>query len=111
MTVYRLSIHNSVEEKILELQEKKRKLANAAIEGGKTMGKLTMNDMMSLFKRDAEFDYRHADDASETELFSRGKVLDSQEGLSQRTDSTAYVKRKAGSLGFKRQEDSVYGRR
>ncbi|OCK73707.1 hypothetical protein K432DRAFT_264074, partial [Lepidopterella palustris CBS 459.81] len=32
VVVYKISIHSSVEERILELQEAKRKLANAAIE-------------------------------------------------------------------------------
>ena len=97
VTVYRLSIHNSVEERILELQEAKRKLANAAIEGGKAIKNLTMKDMMALFSRESEYDKRHDDDAKDMELYGR---------------------RKAGSLGFKavkrterRDEGGAYGRR
>lgn len=47
--VYKLTVGNTVEERIIELQEKKRELAKAAIEGGKAVAKLTMKDIMSLF--------------------------------------------------------------
>jgi hypothetical protein len=55
--VYRLTIADTVEERILDLQEAKRKLANAAIEGGKAIGKLSMKDILALFRRDAEHDH------------------------------------------------------
>ena len=122
VTVYRLSIHNSVEERILELQEAKRKLAQAAIEGGKAIGKLSMKDILNLFKRDAEYDQQHVDDGSERDIFARTRVLESpakgdftgmvDKGvhmLFERTDSG--TRRKAGSLGLRRVEDSVWGRR
>jgi hypothetical protein len=98
----------------MELQEAKRKLAEAALEGGKAMGKLSMTDMLALFKRDAEYDHRNVDDGSDHALFARTKVLgDFDEGLrAVVTESTEpRPKRKAGSLGLKRPEDSVYGRR
>lgn len=108
VTVYRLSIHNSVEERILELQEAKRKLAKAAIEGGKAIGKLSMKDIMQLFKRDAEFEDKHVDE-HDGGMFRTTRVLESGEG--ERVDRER-VKRKAGSLGFRKgKEDSVYGRR
>ncbi|KAF2274709.1 uncharacterized protein EI97DRAFT_97215 [Westerdykella ornata] len=115
VTVYRLSIHDSVEERILELQEAKRKLAAAALEGGKAMGKLSMKDMLALFKRDAEYDNRHVDDGSDDALFARMRVLDSPVksamSMLERSESTDRKRRKAGSLGLKRVEDSVWGRR
>ncbi|KAF1845271.1 uncharacterized protein K460DRAFT_366144 [Cucurbitaria berberidis CBS 394.84] len=104
VTVYRLSIHNSVEERILELQEAKRKLANAALEGGKAIGKLSMKDILALFKREAEYDNKNVDDADEVGMFGRTRVLEGDKGEATRE------KRKAGSLGF-RKEDKVYGRR
>lgn len=100
-----------MEERILELQEAKRKLANAALEGGKAMGKLSMKDMLALFKRDAEFDDKHADDVDDHTLFNRTRVLENS-GEGESVDTR--VKRKAGSLGLKgvrRAEDNVYGRR
>ncbi|KAI9847511.1 MAG: hypothetical protein M1837_002412 [Sclerophora amabilis] len=51
--VYKITVKETVEERILELQEKKRELANAAIEG-KAVGKLNMKDILHLFRRDAE---------------------------------------------------------
>lgn len=112
VTVYRLSIHNSVEERIQELQEAKRKLANAALEGGKAIGKLSMKDILALFRRDAEFDQKHVDDADDGALYGRHRVLEG--GAAAGGEATERVKRKAGSLGFRkedRKEDSVYGRR
>ena len=113
VTVYRLSIQNSVEERILELQEAKRKLANAAIEGGKAMKNLTMKDMMALFSRESDWDRRHDDDAGEMALFGRTKVLEVEESVG--AGESVGRARKAGSLGFKRterrDEGGAYGRR
>ncbi|KAF2830569.1 hypothetical protein CC86DRAFT_367301 [Ophiobolus disseminans] len=109
VTVYRLSIHNSVEERILELQEAKRKLANAAIEGGKAIGKLSMKDILALFKREAEYEPGSVDEVDDQKLYGRTRVLEG--GLEKGADTTApRPARKAGSLGFKK-EDRVYGRR
>jgi hypothetical protein len=54
--VYKITIADTVEERILALQEKKRELANQAIEGGAKMGagKLGMKEILQLFRRDAE---------------------------------------------------------
>ncbi|EAW06622.1 putative SNF2 family helicase/ATPase [Aspergillus clavatus NRRL 1] len=52
--IYKMIIKETVEERILELQDRKRELANLTIEGKSAAGKLTMNDMMALFGRDAE---------------------------------------------------------
>ena len=105
VVVYRLSIHNSVEERILELQEAKRKLATAALEGGKAIGKLSMRDIMALFRREAEYDHKNVDDGSEMGMFGRTRVLEGGE-----KGEATRERRKAGSLGF-RKEDTVYGRR
>ncbi|KAL1594477.1 hypothetical protein SLS60_010237 [Paraconiothyrium brasiliense] len=110
VTVYRLSIHNSVEERILALQEAKRKLAQAAIEGGKAVGKLSMHDILALFKRDAEYDHRHVDDGNDHDLFARTRVLE-ERGDSREVGESTTERRKKGSLGFKKPEHSVYGRR
>ncbi|KAH6633407.1 SNF2 family N-terminal domain-containing protein [Boeremia exigua] len=114
VTVYRLSIHNSVEERILELQEAKRKLAQAAIEGGKAIGKLSMKDILNLFKREAEYDHTHMDAGPEQDIFTKRRVLEQGAEIGGRGESTApKPARKAGSLGFRkeRKEDTVYGRR
>ena len=55
-----LTIVNTVEERILALQEEKRKLAEAAIEGGKALSKLGMKDLLALFRRDAVDDHQAA---------------------------------------------------
>ncbi|KAI1777270.1 SNF2 family N-terminal domain-containing protein [Hypoxylon cercidicola] len=52
VVVYKLTVQNSVEERILELQDKKRLLAETAIEGGsrKESLKLGIKEMMDLFR-------------------------------------------------------------
>lgn len=93
MTVYKLTVQDTVEEKILALQDKKRELAEQAIEGGMKKGalKLGLNEIIELFKP-------------------------SHHG----THDQAYVsgadlgKRDTGMMkpsGVKRQESEVYGRR
>jgi hypothetical protein len=52
-----MTIQDSVEECILALQEKKRELANATIEGKMQASKLTLQDMLKLFKREAESEH------------------------------------------------------
>ncbi|KAF2494540.1 hypothetical protein BU16DRAFT_589455 [Lophium mytilinum] len=117
VTVYKISIRNSVEERILDLQEAKRKLANAAIEGGKSVAKLDMKDIMALFRRDAEFDARHEREALEDQgMFNRMRVLDSPVrggGLTGAGDAgvSQMLRRKPEGRSGRAVEDSVYGRR
>lgn len=108
MVVYRLTIADTVEERILDLQEAKRKLANAAIEGGKAIGKLSMKDIMALFRRDAEHD--HPVDAEN--LDSRVRVLDGspRKGVGAGPESRRGVPERKWS-GNVRAEHPVYGRR
>ncbi|KAF2802248.1 uncharacterized protein BDZ99DRAFT_512547 [Mytilinidion resinicola] len=105
VTVYKLSIHNSVEERILDLQEAKRKLANAAIEGGKSVAKLDMKDIMALFRRDAEFDARHEREALEDQGLGGGLTGAGDAGVAQ------MLRRKPEGRSGRAVEDSVYGRR
>ena len=53
VVVYRLTVAASVEERILELQARKRALAEAAIEG-REVAKLSMKDILNLFKHGEE---------------------------------------------------------
>src|SRR5690606_32278360 len=58
--VYKFSIEESVEERVLELQEQKRRLIDAAIGDGNMAagaGRLGMKEIMALFKRDAELNH------------------------------------------------------
>ena len=52
--VYKMTVKDTVEARILELQERKRELANATIEGKSAAAKLTLQDMLKLFRHDAE---------------------------------------------------------
>ncbi|RWA10520.1 hypothetical protein EKO27_g4581 [Xylaria grammica] len=105
--VYKLTVENTVEERILELQEKKRLLAATAIEGGakKESLKLGLNEMLDLFKhmgsgggRDDNYSSQHRDDASAddsvTDLMSSMQSMRSGKPRSQR-----------------KQESDVWGRR
>lgn len=55
VVVYKLTVEKTVEERILQLQEKKRLLAETAIEGGmkKDAFKLGFKEIMDLFRRES----------------------------------------------------------
>ena len=92
--VYKLTIKDTVEERIVELQEKKRELANATIEGQKGGMKLTLQDMLKLFKHDAEQD-----------AGMDGIGMKDERGVLQRGERVQQVRAPV------RKEHEVYGRR
>ena len=115
VTVYKLTIANTVEARILDLQEKKRALANAAIGGdAKAVGKLSMKDILNLFRRDAEHDGSHEVDAKlgeKTRILapaggSGSGPVNERGGQSMRV--TPPVMEQKGNA---RKEDPTYGRR
>lgn len=67
MIVYKLTVAATVEERILQLQEKKRLLAEQAIEGGmkKNAFKLGLAEMLDLFKHGGSMDYAGEYEAKE----------------------------------------------
>ncbi|KAI3398239.1 hypothetical protein diail_9716 [Diaporthe ilicicola] len=99
VVVYKLTVKDTVEERILELQEKKRLLAMHAIEGGmkknKDSLKLSLQDLLNLFKP------RHDNDAS-------GPGEDGDDALNGLTD---FRSKKPAPKKVNRREDDVYGRR
>ncbi|KAI2633048.1 SNF2 family N-terminal domain-containing protein [Hypomontagnella submonticulosa] len=107
--VYKLTIENSVEERILELQEKKRRLAEAAIEGGarKESLKLGLKEMMDLFKH-----VGHGGNRSRA--LEDGAYEDGDSGFTDaaRIESLADMRSKSSKAHRKAgNESSVYGRR
>ncbi|KAJ6128680.1 hypothetical protein N7471_009897 [Penicillium samsonianum] len=114
--IYKMVIKGTVEERIVALQDRKRELANATIEGKTGAGKLTMRDMMALFGRDAES--RFTDNQSTldfnqpTRLLNTGDETEPVHSSSQ--ESTQSGPRSRGNEvqpNRPRNEDSVYGRR
>jgi hypothetical protein len=122
--VYKITIKDSVEERILDLQEKKRELANQTIEGGKGgHGKLGMKEILQLFRRDAE----HAPsrpDAEKYDLGAKPKILkeastgSGSSAASSREASVIMTGERRVSPSFEARpksvvpkEDKVYGRR
>lgn len=111
--VHKLTIKNSVEERILELQERKRELAKQTIEGqkGAKGGNLSLNEMLRLFRHDGEKDAKldmigMKDGRS---LFDR----DSQSTDDAPTRSTDELPRRHQKIkkARERREDPIYGRR
>ncbi|KAI1861655.1 uncharacterized protein JN550_010725 [Neoarthrinium moseri] len=108
VVVYKLTVENTVEERILELQDKKRLLAEQAIEGGmrKEALKLGVKEMMELF-RHVPTSRRGDDDygASTSSQFGDDAVV--------RQDVMASMAGMAGMMKKKQrpQENAVYGRR
>ena len=115
VTVYKLTIANTVEARILDLQEKKRALANAAIGGdGKAAGKLSMRDILNLFRRDAEHDGRHEVDASlggKTKILAAVARSGSGAGNERREQSMRVTPPAMEHRQNIRTEDPVYGRK
>ncbi|APA15699.1 hypothetical protein sscle_15g104690 [Sclerotinia sclerotiorum 1980 UF-70] len=120
VVVYKITIKDTVEERILLLQEKKRELANQTIEGGKGgAGKLGMKEILQLFRRDAE----QAPPATGAyDLGAKPRILKesasrspskSAANLNSYGSQTASAPRKIAPTPFqaKKIEDSVYGRR
>lgn len=116
--IYKMTIKDTVEARILDLQERKRELANAAIEGKTAAGKLTMRDMMALFGREAEARFEHERDApglsQKTRLLASREETDSDSYGGDvwslpSSQSSSHGRKQARSSG--RAEDSVYGRR
>ena len=89
---------NTIEENILTLQDKKRLLAEQAIDGGmkKDAFKLGLNEIIELFKPG------HADDA---DRHVEGNSLDVRQAA---RDVASVMRRKPA---VKRQESEIYGRR
>lgn len=52
--VYKLTIPNTVEDRIIKLQEKKREIAKSALGEGGKMSKLGMQELLDLFSREDE---------------------------------------------------------
>ncbi|WP_457552320.1 DEAD/DEAH box helicase [Desulfobacula sp.] len=52
VTVYRLVVKNSIEERIVKLHQEKRDLAQRLLAGSDTAGKLTANDLLKLLQGD-----------------------------------------------------------
>ena len=94
--MYKLTVASTVEERILQLQEKKRQLAEQAIEGGmkKNAFKLGIAEMLELFKHGGSKDYAGEYEAKEASGATSGRLLDAG-------------KRPA----VRREESEVFGRR
>ena len=118
--VYKMTIRDTVEERIVELQERKRELARKAVEGGKSGAggvggmKLTLGDMLKLFRRDAEGSAEHEGDGDGfgDAFGSRGGYGGGRGQGLLRNDRSEDHDRGAGGSGVqRRKEHEVYGRR
>ncbi|CAK96995.1 uncharacterized protein An11g06990 [Aspergillus niger] len=113
--IYKMIIKGTVEERIIDLQDRKRELANVTIEGKTAAAKLTMKDMMALFGKDAEARYngdRDLDLNQTTKLLNSG--ADSNSGSTYASETQTSSSRDRSRQQAKRTsrgEDSVYGRR
>ncbi|EEQ88289.1 hypothetical protein RJZ56_000450 [Blastomyces dermatitidis] len=118
--IYKLTIKGTVEERIVDLQERKRELANATIEGKTAAAKLTMKDMMALFSHEASARYSGEDD-HKLDLSGKTRLLGSRDdddrllhGVSTSDQSRRATPPLMQSKNSSRQptpESSVYGRR
>ncbi|OJJ43974.1 hypothetical protein ASPZODRAFT_135394 [Penicilliopsis zonata CBS 506.65] len=120
--IYKMIIKETVEERIVDLQNRKRELANMTIEGKTAAAKLTMRDMMALFGRDAESRYTAKQEdldltskASKATTRLLGSATDNHgtpmKSGSQSSSSRERSRPEHGHRPPPRAEDSVYGRR
>ncbi|KAJ6261178.1 Importin-4 [Drechslerella dactyloides] len=91
VVVYRMIIGNTIESRIQELQDRKRKIAEAAFGSGDLLqkgeaGKLTKADLLFLFKKDAE--QLHNDD--EELAFAIGNKLNLMDNSMSTRDQDTY---------------------
>jgi len=118
--VYRLTVNDTVEARILELQEKKRELAQAALEGGKAVGKLSMQDILSLFRHDGGGQGHEEDEVMHKKFGGDHRLLDGPEAGFEKGGQTGDMLRrvgektgrgeKPGRVGMYKEHD-VFGRR
>ncbi|KAK4044253.1 SNF2 family N-terminal domain-containing protein [Parachaetomium inaequale] len=106
VVVYKLTVADTVEARILELQEKKRRLAEATIEGGmrrkgKGQLKLGLQEILELFKHDARASLGGGGDDAGGDP-GRDKVV---------VGDVGWMSRRGGGGGQKRKEHEVFGRR
>jgi hypothetical protein len=108
-------IKGTVEERIVDLQDRKRELANMTIEGKSAAGKLTMRDMMALFGRDAEHKFQDKqctlDFKQPTRLLSSGDDSGSGPASQSSARSVSRDRNRPQPSNRSKPEDSVYGRR
>ncbi|KAL3467363.1 SNF2 family N-terminal domain-containing protein [Aspergillus heterothallicus] len=113
--IYKMIIKDTVEERILDLQDRKRELANVTIEGKTAAAKLTMKDMMALFGKDAELRYK--DDQTRLDYSpQKGNLLTSSydsasQGRPGSESDTSRDRIRKQERRAPSTEDSVYGRR
>ncbi|KAK5626364.1 hypothetical protein RRF57_002079 [Xylaria bambusicola] len=112
--VYKLTIENTVEERILELQEKKRLLAETAIESGakKESLKLGLKEMLDLFKHMGSGGGSRRQEDQDS---SRNRDLDSADNsfvsVTSDVSSSRQNMRGSSSKPQRNQESEVWGRR
>ncbi|PLB37226.1 putative SNF2 family helicase/ATPase [Aspergillus candidus] len=110
--IYKMIVKDTVEERILDLQDRKRELANVTIEGKSAAGKLTMNDMMALFGRDAES--RFTGERGNIDLTQTTRLLNSSNDEGTAPQNLQYAsqgKNRKPESRVSPTESSVYGRR
>ncbi|KAJ3493322.1 hypothetical protein NLG97_g4807 [Lecanicillium saksenae] len=98
VVVYKLTVANTVEERIIDLQEKKRLLAEQAIDTGAKKGalKLGLSEIIDMFKPGGHF--------------AGGSGGTSSNGLGEQMRAAARMVGKKAQLP-RREESSIYGRR
>lgn len=97
MIVYKLTVANTVEERIIDLQDKKRLLAEQAIDTGAKKGalKLGLNEIIDMFKPGGHF-------SSGTGSHGLGEQIQA---------ASRFVGAAKKAPSSRREENSIYGRR
>ncbi|TFB07736.1 hypothetical protein CCMA1212_000513 [Trichoderma ghanense] len=111
VVVYKLTVKQTVEEGILDLQDKKRLLAEQTIEGSSKKGalKLGLNEIIDLFR--PIHTSRFGDDGAYGGAAGGGADSYEDEERKRARDAANLMRRGARQQAGKRVEDGAYGRR
>ncbi|KAK3342470.1 SNF2 family N-terminal domain-containing protein [Neurospora tetraspora] len=114
VVVYKLTVRGTVEARILELQDKKRLLAQAAVEGsterGKKKGqglKLGLQEILDLFRHDGSRAVNGANGGSGSHVVEENEFAAGSRTPARRSAAGAAAKSNTGA----RREHEVFGRR
>ena len=113
VVVYKMTVRDTVEARIIALQERKRALAEATIEGKSEASKLSMKELMGLFDHKAESDERHRDEGFGKKIGLLAGGGD-EEYKSTRADSSTFDVKlvpRPKDIHARGKEHEVYGRR
>ena len=112
MVVYKITVRETVEERILALQQSKRLLAEQALEGGaKSTLKVGLQELMALFRHDYSGGGGQNQNRGQSQSQSQGQGHWNDEEDARRSKEEEWRPNVEVLGRKKKQESAIYGRR